>query len=515
MDTSAQRGSFSAGLRRENLSRMSEEGFDILVIGGGITGAGIAREATYRGFRVALVEKDDFASGASGRSTRLIHGGLRYLEQLQLRLVFEASRERRILLRIAPHLVRPLPILLPINRRSPHGYYKVAAGMWMYDLLALFRNVERHRMLRPADVARMEPILGGSDLDGAAYFYDATADDSRLTLATILSAHESGAVVANHAEVVRLIREGSRVAGGVVRDGIDGSERVVRARLVVNACGPWADRIQGPDGKGQGRLRLSKGVHVNVPRVRLPLRQAVAMTSPADGRLMFAVPDGAFAYAGTTDTPYEGDPDRVAADASDVAYILGALNSSFPGCRITEDDVISAWAGLRPLIAGDARNTYETSREHAVWEGAPGLLTIAGGKLTTYRAMACDLLRAAEPHLRAAGVRPKGVRDTARTPLPAVPERAAGFSAGAGLRGAFPAWGDVDRAVEGEMALTLCDVLIRRTRVFHEAPDQGLSLAAEVALRIGPALNWDEVDRRRQIALYEAEVALSRAWRKG
>ncbi|OGG51710.1 MAG: hypothetical protein A3F84_23460 [Candidatus Handelsmanbacteria bacterium RIFCSPLOWO2_12_FULL_64_10] len=496
---------------------MSEEGFDILVIGGGITGAGIAREATYRGFRVALVEKDDFASGASGRSTRLIHGGLRYLEQMQLRLVFEASRERRILLRIAPHLVRPLPILLPITRRSPHSYTKVAAGMWMYDLLALFRNVERHRMLRPADVARMEPILGGSDLDGAAYFYDATADDSRLTLATVLSAHEAGAVVANHAEAVGLIREGSRVAGGVVRDGIDGSERVVRARLVVNACGPWADQIQdsGGGGKGQRRLRLSKGVHVNVPRARLPLRQAVAMTSPTDGRLMFAVPDGAFAYAGTTDTPYEEDPDRVAADASDVAYILEALNASFPGCRITEEDVISAWAGLRPLIDRDARNTYETSREHAIWESAPGLLTIAGGKLTTYRAMACDLLRAAEPHIRAAGARPKGVRDTARTLLPETPEGAAGSSSEGSSLGPFPAWEGVDRAVGGEMALTLCDVLIRRTRIFYEAPDQGVSLAAEVASRIGLALNWDEAERRRQVALYEAEVALSRAWRKG
>lgn len=493
---------------------MSEKAFDILVIGGGITGAGIAREAAYRGFRTALVEKDDFASGTSGRSTRLIHGGLRYLEQMHLRLVFEASRERRILMQIAPHLVHPLPILLPIPRRSPHGYYKVAAGMWMYDLLALFRNVKRHRMLRPADVAQMEPILDRSEVVGAAYFYDATTDDSRLTLATILSAHDAGAVVANHAEAIRLIHEGLRIVGAAVRDRIDGSERVVRARLVVNACGPWADRIHW-EGGGQRRLCLSKGVHVNLSHARLPLRQAVAMVSPADGRLMFAVPDRDFTYAGTTDTLYDGDPDRVAADASDVAYILEAINVTFPGCRITEEDVISTWAGLRPLIAGDVRNTYETSREHAVWESAPGLLAIAGGKLTTYRAMARDLLRAAEPHLRAAGVRPKGLRDTARTPLPAAPGRSAGFSSGEGLKRPFPAWDDVDRAVEEGMALTLCDVLIRHTRIFYEAPDQGLSIAAAVAARISPALNWDEAERRRQVALYEAEVALNRAWRRG
>lgn len=483
----------------------------MFVIGGGITGAGIAREAAYRGFRVALVEKDDFASGTSGRSTRLIHGGLRYLERLHLRLVFEASRERRILMRIAPHLVHPLPILLPIPRLSPHGYYKVAAGMWMYDLLALFRNVKRHRMLRPADVARVEPTLDRSEVVGAAYFYDATTDDSRLTLATILSAHDAGAVVANHAEVIRLIQEGSRIVGAEVGDRIDGSERIVRARLVVNACGPWANRLQGNGGQGQRRLCLSKGVHINLPHTRLPLRQAVAMAAPADGRLMFAVPDGVFTYAGTTDTPYEGDPDRVAADASDVRYILEGINATFPGCRITEGDVISTWAGLRPLIDRDARNTYETSREHAIWERAPGLLTIAGGKLTTYRAMACDLLRVAEPSLRAAGVRPQNVRDTARTLLPGTPERRV-FSEGDSQG---PAWDEVDRIVEEEMALTLCDVLIRRTRLFYEALDQGLSLAGAVAARIGPALNWDEAERRRQVALYESEVALNRAWREG
>jgi glycerol-3-phosphate dehydrogenase len=233
------------------------------------------------------------------------------------------------------------------------------------------------------------------------------------------------------------------------------------------------------------------------------------MVSPRDGRLMFAVPDGASTYAGTTDTPYSGDLDRVVAEAPDVRYILEAVNATFPGRRIAEGDVISTWAGLRPLIGRGARNTYETSREHAVWEDAPGLLTIAGGKLTTYRAMACDLLRMAEPRLRAAGVRPQKVGDTARTRLGGAPERRA-FSAG---EERAPDWDEVDRIVEEEMALTLSDVLIRRTHLFYEAPDQGLSVAEAVAARIGPALNWDAAERRRQVAQYESEVASNRAWR--
>jgi glycerol-3-phosphate dehydrogenase len=231
---------------------------------------------------------------------------------------------------------------------------------------------------------------------------------------------------------------------------------------------------------------------------------------------MFAIPDGAFTYAGTTDTPYDGDPDRVAADASDVAYILEAINASFPDSRVTEDDVISTWAGLRPLIARDARSTYEISREHAIWDSAPGLLTIAGGKLTTYRVMARDLLRAAEPLLRRAGARPKGAGDTACTLLPATP-------GGASFMGTLPRtspttffhWSDIDRAVEEEMALTLCDVLIRRTHIFYEALDQGISTAPAVASRIAPLLSWDEAERRRQIAIYESEVALNRTWRRG
>jgi glycerol-3-phosphate dehydrogenase len=399
---------FSAQTRTANLARMAEDRFDVLVIGGGITGAGIALDAASRGFSVALVEKDDFAAGTSGRSSRLVHGGLRYLEHREFGLVAESLRERGILFRLAPHLVRPIPMYMLADDLRRRATYRV--GLAAYELLAAGRNIGYHRSASAEQVQQAIPGLGGRSR-GFRYF-ECQVDDARLTIEVARAAHGFGAVLANHARVTDLLGDG-RVTGAVVADELTGQRFEVRARAVVNAAGVWADqvtRLAGSDGSGGaggadgcggaggaggGRLRPSKGVHL----VFAPgsIRTTAAMITPSgadDGRFIFIIPWEDRVYAGTTDTAYGGDLDHPGVDAVDRDYILSAVARSFPG--VTGRDVVASWAGLRPLLGqdedlGDAR-TSDLSRHHAIFTGPPGLFTITGGKLTTYRAMAQDLV---------------------------------------------------------------------------------------------------------------------------
>ncbi|MGH7699845.1 MAG: glycerol-3-phosphate dehydrogenase/oxidase, partial [Gemmatimonadales bacterium] len=387
---------------------MAAEPVDLLVIGGGITGAGIARDAALRGIRTALVEKGDWGGGTSSHSSRLIHGGLRYLEQREFRLVAEASRERRILLRIAPHLVRPISFLFPVYRGSRVTAWKLRAGLWLYDLLAAFRNVRSHRWLRPRRVRREEPGLKDKDLVGAALYYDAQADDARLVLATVRSAARAGALAANYAEAIGLAKPDGQVRGATVRDALAGVTRTVRALVVVNATGPWTDVLRRLDDPwAEPLLRLTRGAHVAVPRARLGQRHAVTVFSPIDGRVMFVLPWGDLSYIGTTDTDDAGPPDDVRATAEDVVYLLRSANAFFPNARLGPGDVISTWAGLRPLLApARAVSASEVSREHRIVESAAGLLTIAGGKLTTHRVMGRDVADVVARRLHALDDRP-------------------------------------------------------------------------------------------------------------
>ncbi|MBD0319958.1 MAG: glycerol-3-phosphate dehydrogenase/oxidase, partial [Gemmatimonadetes bacterium] len=370
---------FSAAARAAHWKSLGGETWDLLVIGGGITGAGVARDAAGRGLRVAMVDAGDIAHGTSSRSSRLIHGGLRYLETLDFRLVFEASAERRRLLALAPHLVHPLPFLFPVFRKGPVGRRKLQAGMWLYDGLSLFRNIARHRMLSRKAVAEAEPALRTEDVVGAALYYDASVDDARLALANARGAHEAGAAVVPHAEVVGFLRDGARVSGARVRDGIGGGVATVRARVVLNATGPWSDAVRClADPRAKPRLRTTKGVHIMVPRERLANRNAITFRSPIDGRVMFVLPWGDFSYVGTTDTDFRGSPSDVRADAEDVRYLLESANSIFPAAQLTDADVVSTWAGLRPLLApletDGGRSESATSREHEIWQDRGGLL---------------------------------------------------------------------------------------------------------------------------------------------
>jgi glycerol-3-phosphate dehydrogenase len=553
---------FSAAARHAHLAALAGETWDLLVIGGGITGAAAARDAAGRGLRVALVDAGDIARGTSSRSSRLIHGGLRYLETYDFRLVFEASAERRRLLGLATHLVHPLPFLFPVFRGGPVPYRMLQAGMWLYDGLSLFRNIARHRMLNRDRTVGEEPELRSDGLVGAALYYDAAVDDARLTLANARGAHLGGAAIVPHAEVVGFLRNGKGITGARVRDCLaEGAEPVdVRARVVVNATGPWSDAVRRlADAGATPRLRPTKGVHIMLRRDRVGNRHAITFRSPVDGRVMFVLPWGDFSYVGTTDTDYAGSPAEVRADADDVKYLLDSANSIFPNARLTEDDVVSTWAGIRPLLApakgGDGGMAASaTSREHEIWRDRGGLLNIAGGKLTTYRVMARELVDAAVRLLKQEHGVKSGASPTAALRLPGDPAGpwepfrdrvtaeavAAGLGADTGehlaraygedaeavlayvrtdsrlagrlMEGHPYIWAEIHHAVSGEMALTLEDVLIRRLHLFYEAEDGGLAVAEAVAGRMAaePGIGWTDADVAAQVEAYRAAVRETR-----
>ena len=521
---------------------MVETPVDVLIIGGGITGAGIARDAAMRGFRTALVDKSDFGAGTSSHSSRLIHGGIRYLEQRAFHLVFEASRERRVLLKIAPHLVRPLAFLFPIYRGGRIPAWKLRAGMWLYDLLSVFRNVHRHRWLRAKKVRRVEPGLRDRGLVGAALYYDAQTDDARLVIATMRSAIRAGALAANYVETTALLKPDGRVRGAVVRDVLTGQTASIRANVVVNATGPWSDHLrQLDDPHAAPILRLTKGAHVSVPRRRLGNEHAVTLLSQIDGRVMFVLPWGDLSYIGTTDTDADASPDEVRATAADVTYLLRSANAAFPDAHLAANDVVSAWAGLRPLLREDHANPSQVSREHRVLESPHGLISIAGGKLTTYRVMARDVVDRVAARLRELDGRRLPPRaPTDRQPLPGgeaaelevlvEAARARGASEATArhlvaqygsdsaavlnlvdrdrplgepiIPGRPEIWAEITYAVEREMAVRVQDVLIRRLHLYYELPDQARSVVARVAARMKPLLGWDDVREAEELRDY-------------
>lgn len=494
--------------RAQRLAALGDRRFDLLVIGGGITGAGVARDAARRGLDVALVEAEDFAAGTSSRSSRLIHGGVRYLEHGYLHLVWESSHERRRLLHNAPHLVRPLRFTWPVYRGARVRRWQLAAALTMYDALAMFRNVGRHRRLDPTGVLEAEPGLAADGLQGGATYWDAATDDSRLTLANVLDAAHHGAVVVNHAPVRALTFTSSHglANGAEVRDLLGGQTITVKARLVVNCTGPWTDEIVRLENAHAGpAVRGTKGVHIAVKASRVGNVGAITMLSPDDGRVLFTLPgSGGHTIIGTTDTATTEHPSAVRASAADVRYLLNACNRFFPDARLTGADVVSAWAGIRPLVAAKNHgDPASASREHAIQLSPRGVLTATGGKLTTFRAQAEQIVDAAVQRLGATA-RPCDTAD-ARLPGERVPP------SGADLRwhGELD-WRecDVDHAVDAEFAETLADVMIRRTFLAFELPDQGRAIAPRVAQRMATRLGWTDVGVQQ--ALHEYERSLGR-----
>lgn len=379
---------FSTLSRNKITARLQSEDYDLLIIGGGITGAGIALDAASRGLKTALVEKKDFAFGTSSRSTKLIHGGLRYLKQLEFGLVKEVGSERAVVHKLAPHLVVPEKMLLPLYERKGLGYWLTSIGLKVYDFLAGVRKDDQRKMLTRMQTLRYEPLLRSDDVKGGAIYAEYRTDDARLTIEILKSAAASEADVINYVKVSDFIYEENRISGVQVTDQFSGEIFPVRSKVVVSAAGPWVDELREINQSRTGkRLHLTKGVHIVVPHRRFPVHQAIYF-DVADGRMIFAIPRGRITYIGTTDTNYNGDIDNVTATADDAAYLINAVNATFTGVDLSLQDIESSWAGLRPLIHEDGKSASELSRKDEIFESPTGLISIAGGKLTGYRKMA-------------------------------------------------------------------------------------------------------------------------------
>jgi glycerol-3-phosphate dehydrogenase len=501
-------------------SALEGAAFDVAVIGGGITGAGVARDAAMRGLAVALIEAEDFASGTSSRSSKMIHGGLRYLPMGDLALVREAASERKVVQAIAPHLARETPFVMPA--RSTGAIARLRAGLWTFEKLGGVSRKNRHEVWSAAELAEREPAVASEGLAGAVVYPEYLTDDARLTLANVRSAAAHGAFCLNHARVSAIVTEGGRATGLDVADG-EGRRARLSARLIVNAAGPWVDALRALEAPGAApRLKLSKGVHLVVEHARLPVRRTVILPA-ADRRSVFAVPKGAATYLGTTDTFHpdaELWPEITGADAR---YLLEAAARCFATPALTFADIVSAWSGVRPLVGEEGKSASDISRHDEVWDGPAGVVSIAGGKLTAYRRMAERVVDRLE---QALGRKPSVCR-TAEAPLPGgesspeaaraalaragLPETAAerlGWLYGSEAEAVAADGGDVAaesrRAVLVEGALTLEDYWARRSaRAWFDVAG-GAGALAPAAAAMAPLLGWDAAEQQRQIAACQA-----------
>jgi glycerol-3-phosphate dehydrogenase len=379
---------FSNKNRNDIIHTLKNDTFDLIVIGGGITGAGIALDATSRGVKTALVEMQDFAAGTSSRSTKLVHGGLRYLKQFEVGMVAEVGKERAIVYENGPHVTTPEWMLLPMHKGGTFGKFSTSIGLRVYDFLAGVKRSEHRRMLNVQETIHKAPLVKKEGLKGGGYYVEYRTDDARLTIEVMKEAATRGAAPINYSKVEDLIYENGKVTGVQVSDQITGEKYEIKAAKVVNASGPWVDTIREKDGSKKGKtLQMTKGVHVVIDQSRFPLKQAVYFDTP-DGRMVFAIPRAGKAYVGTTDTFYNDNPVSPRMTIADRDYIIKAINYMFPDVKITEKDIESSWAGVRPLIWEEGKDPSEISRKDEIWESESGLLTIAGGKLTGYRKMA-------------------------------------------------------------------------------------------------------------------------------
>lgn len=486
-------------------TRLTKQPFDLLVIGGGIIGAGVARDAALRGLSVALVEQQDFVSGTSSKTTKLIHGGIRYLEQYDFKLVREACRERQTLVTLAPHLVKPLPFIIPVFRGGPRSAWKVRAGVTLYDWLAGRTRLGPHGFYGARRLQQREPVLAESSIVGGARYFDAQMDDVRLCLANLLAAAEQGAVLVNYARVVLFHRQAGRIAGAEVADAIGPGSWLVQARVVVNATGPWADAVRRlADPHAASLVRRTKGIHLVYPK--LPIERALVLSAHRDGRIFFLIPWRHGTLIGTTDTDFDESPERARATADDVAYLLGETNRLLPKLRLTREQIITTFAGVRPLAAqhGDDKVPWHLSRGHSLVEDTPGLLTVIGGKYTTYRAIAEEVV---DRVIHRLGRAPVACR-TAEVPLGAPPVGPRPGGQPLCPHHSFTT-ADVLRAVEQEAAITLGDLFWRRLEVGW-TPCQGLDCAEAAARVMAERLGWDATGIRRQVESYREEVLANR-----
>jgi len=478
---------------KRNTAALSGETFDVLIIGGGIVGAGIARDAALRGLRIALVDRGDFAGETSSRSSKLIHGGFRYLEQRAFHLVAESCRERAILLRIAPHLVHPVPFLLPVYRDGPRSLLTLRIGMTLYDLLAMYRNTARHRTLSVDEALAAEPAIRSDGLVGAIRYYDCAEDDARFCVENVLHAADLGAVCNNYCPVVAMDRTGEHITTVHLHDQVVGTEITARARVIVNAAGPWVEQVAkmaGVDGTSAVRLSPTKGVHLLLPA--LTRKHALTLQS-ADRRILFVIPWHDCSIVGTTDTDYSGDAAAACATEQDIGYLFEQISRALQQ-SVPREDLITTFAGVRPLLAAETKTPSSRSREHHIVRQGENLISVAGGKYTTYRSIA----QQAVDQIYAVLKRKSPPCQTAHEPIPP-PSR---DRVGEVLCEHPQVWErDVTMAVREEMATSVADVMYRRTGLALSKCG-GEATARRVATIMAREMNWSGEAEARSINSY-------------
>jgi len=476
-------------MKRETSCLKSGE-FDILVIGGGINGCAIARDASLRGFRVALIEKDDFACGASGKSTKIIHGGIRYLEQFNLNLVYEALHERGTLLRTVPDLVKPLEFIIPVYKGDPRPLFVMNTGVFLYDLLAGRQNIHCRRPLKKAELASLEPNITPKGLKGGVMYCDAQMDDIRLCLNNAISAYEAGCCIANKMEAEGLVKREGTVVGVEAKDTMTNERFTIRAQCVINATGAWSNRIVWDDEPHAAAItRPTKGVHLIYKK--LPITRPMLFSARKDKRIFFAIPWRDYTLIGTTDTDFTGSPDEVYAEKSDVEYLLNEIARVFPGQGIGREGVITTYAGLRPLMNTHGMAPWKVSREHYIKESGSGLISVVGGKYTTYRRLAEQVVNLVMH--RFPGREFKECSTAASGPTQKIP------SADAGLKER------ITYAVNEEMANSLKDLLIRRLQLSMTA-SRGLDVYEEAGRIMGELSGWSASKVEYEIQAYKYEI---------
>lgn len=480
--------------RREALGRAAVEELDLVVIGGGITGAGIAWDAVTRGLRTALFERRDFAHATSSKTSKMVHGGLRYLQGLQFSLVKESLRERNSLVENAAELVTWLPITIPIY--SPWDSLKFRLGLTLYDLLAREPDRRHHRLDRKT-IREDVPLLAETGLRGAFQYWDGLMDDSRLTLAVVASAAANGALVANYAEVTDLVLSDGRISGVRVRDTTEEQETMVRSRVVVNAAGPWVERFFTKLGDPSPlRLRPNRGAHLIFSADRFPTSSALAFPLPK-GRLLFVIPWQGRVIMGTTESSFDGDLDCVSARPEEVDFLLDLARQFFPAAELGRRDVLASFAGVRPLVDSGSASLSRVSREHKIVVSPSGLISVGGGKFTTFRLMAERIVDQVTDMLED-GARRFGPCRTRSLELnhvlPPAPDPT-------------PSADEIRRCVEREMTMTLSDLLVRRAKTVLLLEGQGVGDDEKVSRVMAEALGWSDAERRRQLSRYRQEVS--------
>ncbi len=498
---------------KRDIGRLKTEDFDLLVIGGGINGCAIARDAALRGVKTALIEKDDFASGASGKTTKIIHGGIRYLEQFNLSLVYEALHERGILLKTAPHVVHPFEFIIPVYKGDPRPLIMMRTGVFIYDLLAGKGNIHRHRTLKKDKLIEIERDISPKGLKGGVLYCDAQMDDVRLCLDNAISAYQAGCCVANKVEVEGFIKREGKVAGAEARDRLSGEKFSIRAHCVVNATGAWSNRLVQMDEPDAPQItRPTKGIHI-VYR-KLPITRAILFSARKDKRILFVIPWRDATLIGTTDTDFSGSCDEVYATSDEVEYLLEEASRVFPDEQIDKKGIITTYAGLRPLMNTQGVAPWKVSREHFIKESGSGLISVVGGKYTTYRRLAEQVVDLALRSLRGAERRSPStslgmVRGMVSPSNHNLFKKCITASEGPSLVVSGEEKSDllslIEHAVKEEMANSLKDLLIRRLQL-ATTRSLGLDVLEDSARIMAELLGWSAAQKESEIRLYKEEV---------